>query len=188
MRHLSKVSVLVLVAALAACSSQKEPAEAAVKAAREALNTIETADMRYAAVESKAVRDAVENAEAALARAAYPLAIQEATGVPEKVTKLKTTIASEKARFTELWTKMSTAIPPFMTAVTNRLKGGGGLSKADADKARSEMDAISNAWIQAEVAGQSGDMGTAAAKAGEVKNALVAMATKMKMKVPAELQ
>jgi len=177
-----------VIAALAACNSQKEPAEAAVKAARDALNTVDTADMRYAAADAKSVRDSVDNAEAALERAAYPLAIQEATGVPERVTKLKASIASRKAELTELWTKASTAVPPFLTAVNNRLKGGGGLSRADAEMARTEMENVSNAWTEAEVAAQSGDVGTAAAKSADVKNALVAMAAKLRMKVPADLQ
>jgi hypothetical protein len=188
MRHLPKVSAIVLIAALAACNSQKEPATAAVKAARDAYNTLNAADMRYAAADAKAVRDSVENAEAALERAAYPLAIQEASGVPERVTKLAASIAARKTELTEAWTKAAAGIPPFLTAVTNRLKGGGGLSKADADKARAEMENITNAWTEAEVASQSGDVGTAAAKAADVKNALLAMGAKLKMKVPAELQ
>jgi hypothetical protein len=179
---------MLVIAALAACNSQKEPATAAVKAAREALSTVDVADMRYAAVEAKAVRVSVENAEAALDRAAYPLAIQEATGVPERVTKLKASIAARKAELTDAWAKSSTAVPPFLTAVNNRLKGGGGLSRADADKARMEMENVSNAWTEAEVAAQSGDVGTAAAKSADVKNALVAMAAKLRMKVPADLQ
>jgi hypothetical protein len=177
-----------LIAALAACSSQKDPATAAVKAARDAYKTVDASDMRYAAAEAKGVRDAVENSEAALERAAYPLAIQEATGVPERVAKLKTAIATRKADLTASWTKMSTAVPPFMTAINNRLKGGGGLAKPDAEKARAEMESVSNAWTEAEVAAQSGDVGTAASKAGDVKGALVAMAGKLKMKVPADLQ
>jgi hypothetical protein len=79
-------------------------------------------------------------------------------------------------------------VPPFLTAVNNRLKGGGGLSKADAERARAEMETVSNAWTEAEVAAQSGDVGTAAAKSADVKTALVAMAAKLKMKVPADLQ
>ena len=188
MRHLSRVSAFVLIAALAACSSQKAPAEAAVKAARDAYNTVDASDARYAATEAKAVRDSVENAEAALSRAAYPLAIQEATGVPDRVVKLQAAIAARKAELTEKWAKASAAIPPFMAQVTKKLAGGGGLAKPAADKAHASLEAASNAWTEATVAGQSGDIGTAASKADDVKSALVMLANQMKMKVPADLQ
>lgn len=186
MRHLPRISAFVLFAALtAACSTQKEPAEAATKAAREALNTVNAPDMRYAAAEAKAIRDSVENAEAALARAAYPLAIQEASGVPERVAKLQETIAARKAELTESWTKASAAIPPFMTQITNRVKNARG---AAGDQMRADLSMANSAWTEAMVASQSGDVGTAAAKAGEVKNTLVGLAGKLKVKIPAELE
>jgi hypothetical protein len=187
MRHLCKISVFVLVAALAACNSQKEPAEAATKAARDALNTVDSADMRYAPTEAKNVRDSVDNAEAAVARGAYPLAIQEATGVPERVTKLKQAIEARKTELTDTWTKAQATVPALMTQVTNRLKNGGGLAKADADRARADLESANSAWTEATVAGQSGDVGTAAVKAGEVKSTLVNLATKMKIKLPPDM-
>ena len=54
-RILSVVAALLVAVALAACSNQKAPAEQALKAAEEALNTAKAEAMKYVPDQAKSV-------------------------------------------------------------------------------------------------------------------------------------
>ncbi|MCU0256919.1 MAG: hypothetical protein MUF60_09245, partial [Vicinamibacterales bacterium] len=93
MRNCIKVSALVLaVAFTAACASQKEPAEAALKAAESAWSAVSADATKYMAAEAKGVSDAIEAAKGEFTKGNYEAVIKEAGAIPAKIAELQKTL------------------------------------------------------------------------------------------------
>jgi outer membrane lipoprotein-sorting protein len=59
MRRLLSLGALMLVVTVAACSSQKEPADAAIKSAQSAFNAVSAEAQKYVPDQAKSVQDAL---------------------------------------------------------------------------------------------------------------------------------
>ena len=57
MRRLLSLSALALIVAVAACASQKEPADAAIKSAQSAFSAVSAEAQKYVPDQAKAVQD-----------------------------------------------------------------------------------------------------------------------------------
>ena len=190
------LTVVLLAAALvAACASQKAPAEAAVKAAEQAFDAAKAEAMKYVPDQVKGVQSSLEAAKAALAKGDYQAALTAAQALPGQISDLQAAAAAKKAELTQTWTTLSAGLPQVVQAIQSRVdilakakKLPPGLDQAKFDSAKSGLAAMTDAWSAATAAAGSGDVADAVSKANAVKGKAVEVLTALGMPVPAGLQ
>src|SRR5262245_51382126 len=99
-------AVWLLVAAVAACNSQKAPAEAAVKAAQDSVNAVAGEAQKYVPDQFRNVQNALTSAQGALAKGDYAAALTQAQAIPAQVSALQTAIADRKTQMTATWNEL----------------------------------------------------------------------------------
>ena len=102
------VSLLCLVSMIA-CGNSKALSDAALKTATDAYAAVSADAQKYVPDQAKTVQDAIAGAQAASAKGDYAAALDQAKGIPAKVTDLSAAIAAKKSELTKSWTDMSTA-------------------------------------------------------------------------------
>ena len=190
------LTVVLLAAALvAACASQKAPAEAAVKAAEQAFDVAKAEAMKYVPDQVKGVQSSLEAAKAALAKGDYQAALTTAQALPGQIGDLQAAAAAKKAELTQTWATLSAGLPQVVQAIQSRVdilakakKLPPGLDQAKLDSAKSGLAAMTEAWSAATAAAGSGDVAEAVSKASAVKGQAVEVLTALGMPVPAGLQ
>jgi hypothetical protein len=196
LKRWSYVAAVLFAAGLAgACASQKAPAEAAVKAADQALAAVKSEAVKYVPDEVKGVQDSLEAAKASLAKGDYQAALTAAQALPAQVGALQTAAAAKKAELTQTWTTLSAGLPQIVQAIQSRVdilskakKLPAGLDAAKLESAKSGLVAISQAWGSAMTAASSGDVADAVSKAKAVKSKAGEVLTTLGMPIPAGLQ
>jgi len=184
------VALVCLVSAIA-CGNSKALADAALKTATDAYGPVSADAQKYVPDQAKSVQDAIAAAQAASAKGDYAAALEQAKGIPARVTDLSAAITAKKAELTKTWTDISASVPSLMSALKSRVdmlsKSKGvpaGLTKDIVDQAKSGFAAANQEWTDATVAAQSGDFATAAAKGSDVKTKVVSIMTSLKMQIP----
>jgi len=160
--------------ALAACSGQKEPAEAAVAKIEASLNDIRTDAQQYAADQLQAVEGSVNGLKNNLARKDYRAVTLGAPAVASAVEGLATTVTSAKADAEATlaaaqseWTDLSASLPPLVDKLQKRVdqlartkRYPQGMDKAAFDAAKQEFETVKSEWSEAGnefAAGQAAD-------------------------------
>lgn len=187
----------VLALVLAACASQKEPAEQAVAKAESALAEFHADAEKYAADELKDVDSAVGNLKNNLARKDYGAVVMGAPSVSASITTLKETVAQRKADAEQMmaaaqteWTDLSTNVPKAVESLQARVdqlaktkKFPKGMDKAGFDAAKTDFENIKNSWTQASAEFAEGKMAEAVRKARVIKAQTEELATKLEAKL-----
>ena len=194
MRRVLSLGVFVLVVAIAACASQKEPADAAIKGAQSAFSAVSAEAQKYVPDQAKGVQDALTAAQTAFNNGDYAGALTQAQGLPARITALSAAISSKKAELTTQWGTMSAGIPKVIetlkTRVDNLSKSKGlpkGMTKDTVTAAQSGLASATQTWQSATSAASSGDLATAMRQANDVKARLVDLLKSLNMPVPAGL-
>jgi len=170
-RILSVVALLLFTVALAACSSQKAPAEQALKAAEEALNAAKAEAMKYVPDQVKSVEDALKAAKDTFAKGDYEGATSAATAVASKAKDLVSASAARKAELTKDWEGLNAGMPETIAAIQSRIdalskskKLPKNLDKAKLESAKSGLAEVSTSWDEASKAYKDGSIADALAK------------------------
>ena len=178
-RYVRTLMVLGLVGALAAgCASDKGPAEAALKAAEEAITAVKGETARYVPDQAKALDAALASAKDKFGKGDYKAALTEAQALPAKAKDLATVATAKRAELTKAWEGVSAGMPQVMDAIKSRV---GVLSQAKKLPANMTADKLGAAKAGLAELTQSWAAATEAFKAGNVPDA-VARATAMKPK------
>jgi len=193
MKKILSIAVALLFAlSLGACSQAKGPAEAAIKAAEDALNTGKADAMKYIPDQVTAAEDALKTAKDAFAKGDYAAATTAATNVSAKVKDFAAAVAAKKADLTKAWGEQSTLLPNMIAAIKSRIdvlskskKLPANLDKEKFEGAKNGLAEIEKAWEEASSAFQAGGMADALAKAKSVKEKAVEIMTTLGMQVPA---
>jgi hypothetical protein len=159
----SFVALAVLSLMLAACASQKEPAEKAVAQVESSLAEFRADAEKYAAEELKGVETSVAKLKNNLASKDYKAVVMAAPGVASAVSSLKQTVATKKADMeatmaaaqTE-WTDLSTKVPQMVEAIQSRVdtlsksrKLPKNLDKAGFDTVKADLETMKTEWTEA---------------------------------------
>jgi seryl-tRNA synthetase len=194
-RLLSLVAVIALIPIAAGCSSQKVPAEAAIRAAETAFGAVQTEAAKYLPDQTKGISDAIAAAKDAAAKGDYQAALTAAQALPAKITELTSALAAKKAELTTTWTGLSAVLPSAVEAIQSRLnmlskskKLPAGLDKAKFEEAKTGLASITSTWTDATAAFGAGNLTDAIAKAGSVKTKAVEVMGLLGMQVPPALQ
>ena len=191
MRRLLSLGALVLVVAVAACASQKEPADAAIKNAQSAYSAVSAEAEKYVPDQAKQVQDALAAAQTAFTNGDYASALTQAQALPPRITALSAAISSKKAELTTQWNAMSAGIPKLIEALSSRVdtlsKSKGtpkGITKETVTAAQSGLATATQDWQAATSAASSGDLATAMRQANDVKTRVVGLMKSLNMTLP----
>jgi hypothetical protein len=191
MRRLLSLSALALIVAVAACASQKEPADAAIKSAQSAFSAVSAEAQKYVPDQAKAVQDGLTAAQTAFTNGDYASALTQAQALPARITALGAAISAKKAELTTQWNTMSAGIPKLVEALSSRVdmltKSKGlpkGITKETVTAAQSGVATAKQDWQAATSAASSGDLATAMRQANDVKTRVVGLMRSLNMTVP----
>jgi hypothetical protein len=195
--HIPTVAVLVLAAAvlLVGCSSDKGPAELAIKAAEDAFDAAKAEAAKYVPDQVKAVESALAAVKDKFAKTDYKAALTEAGAIPAKVKELTAAAAAKKEELTKAWGRLSEDLPKVVEAIQSRMdilakakKLPANLTAETFEQAKAGLAAIQQQWGQAQEAFQGANLTDAVAKAGGVKAKVKEVLEALGMPVPDALK
>lgn len=182
--HISrKILTVAALALLAACTSQKEPAEQAAASIEASLNEIRADAQQYAAEQLQAADASVNRLKEHLAKQDYSAVMQTAPSVRAELAALRTTVTEAKANAESVaaaaqqeWNDLSAAVPPLVEKLQARVdqltktrKYPKGMDKAAFDAAKSGFETLKTEWTEASAEFTSGEAASAVRKARNAK-------------------
>jgi hypothetical protein len=168
--------VLAATVLLAGCSSDKGPAEQAIKAAEDAFNAVKAEAVKYVPDQVKSVEGAIAAVKDKFSKNDYKAALTEAGAIPGKVKELTAAAAAKKEELTKAWGSLSEGLPKVVEAIQSRVdillkskKLPSEMTAGKLEQVKAGLDAIKNEWGQAQESFKSANLMDAVAKAGGVK-------------------
>ena len=174
MRKLVVLGLMVLPLLAAGCS--KGPAEAALKAADEAIAKVAPLAEKFVPEQFKTLTDAAAAAKASIDKGDYAAALAAAKDLPAKADEVMAAASAKKDELTSLWQGMSGSLPAQITSLTEKITTIGALKKLpkgiDAKSfaaARTELADVTGFWTKATEAFNAGDLQAALQAGNDVK-------------------
>ncbi len=169
---------------LAACASQKGPAQQAIASADAALAAVHDMAQKYVPDQLQAVQDQLQSAKDAFAKGDYKTVVAGAPALGAAVSSLKDAAEAKAAEAQEAaskakdaWSSVSTDVPKMVDAIQSRVdilskshKLPKNVTKDTLAGAKSGLDSLKSMWSDASNAASSGDYTTAMSKAQTVKD------------------
>ena len=194
-RRLFAIMGLALCLTLLACSAVKAPAEAAIKAADEALTAVRPEAAKVVPGELKTVEDALAAAKDNFQKGEYQQALTGAQDVAAKVKELTAALAAKKDEFTKSWQDLSGGLPGLVGVISKRVEIlskaktlPAGLDKEKFESVKATLATVTQTWTEASDAFKAGNLADAVGKAKSVKEKAVEIMNALGMKAPAAAQ
>jgi len=191
-RWIPVIGLVVVALFFVACSRDKGPAEAAIKAAEEALNASKAEASKYVPDQVKSVEDALKAAKDQFAKSEYTAALNAAKDLPAKAKDLASAAAAKKAEITKSWEELSGSVPKMvedikakLDALSKKKKLPKGMDKAKLESAKAGLAEVTQGWTDADNASKAGNLNEAIAKAKAVKAKATEIMGNLKMQPPA---
>lgn len=203
MRQSLWTALLTVLAAftLAACASDKGPAEIAIKAAEDALASVRTEAAQYVPDQVKAVEDGIAALKASFAKGDYKAVLAAAPDVTARARALGAAAAAKKAEaaamaakaaeLTKTWTDMAEGLPKMVGALESRVDILSKaktlppkIDKATFEEAKAGLATVKQTWADAQESFKGGKVEDAVAKGNTVKTKTAEIMTKLGMTVP----
>jgi hypothetical protein len=190
-------AALISLAALmiAACASQREPAQKMINDIEAAVTMASSDAAKYVPDQLNDVQTKLGDLKAAFDRQDYKSVVTAAPAVLGEAMGLASAAAAKKAEvvqgLNEQWTALSGAVPGYMAAIQSRIdllskKSSRKLAAGiDLDAAKSGLSDATSLWSKAQGAFGNGNMDEAASTAKDVKAKLDGLATSLKMDLSA---
>jgi len=190
--------VIVMLAAvfLAACGAgDKGPAESALKAAEQAINTVRSEGSKYLPDQMSSLDSALAGVREKLAKGDYKAVLSEAPALTSKAQEIANAAATKKAELAKNWEGLSSGMPRVVDAIKSRVdilsqskKLPAGMSPETLAQAKAGLSEITQQWAAATEASKGGNLADALAKASSVKAKAAEVLTLLKMPVPEALK
>jgi hypothetical protein len=196
-RYICNVVIMILTATLlAACGSgDKGPAETALKAAEEAINTAKAEVSKYMPDQASSLDSALASTREKLNKGDYKAVLSEAPALTSKAQELASAAAAKKAELTKSWEGLSSGMPRVVEAIKSRVdilsqskKLPAGMNADTLAQAKAGLSEITQQWTAATEASKSGNLMDAVTKASSVKVKAAEVLTLLKMPVPEALK
>jgi hypothetical protein len=197
-RHNYSFIILILAATLlAACggSSDKGPAEAALRAAEEAINSAKGEASRYAGDQVRAAESQLTALREKFNKGDFKSVLSEAPALATKAKDIASAAAAKKTQLTKAWQDMSAGLPKVVDAIKSRVdilsqskKLPAGMTADKLAAAKSGLAEITKQWTEATAASTGGNLADAVAKASAVKKKAAEVLTALNMPVPEALK
>jgi hypothetical protein len=200
MQSIQRVShyALITLAAilLAACASQKEPAQKLLTDIESTVTAASAEAAKYVPDQLADVQSKLGALKASFDKQDYAAVVTGAPAVLSAAQGLATAAAAKKDEvlkaLNDEWSGLATALPAAVTAIQSRIdllskksskKMAAGI---DLDAAKAGLADAGALWSKAQAAFASGSLDEAVSTAKEVKAKLNALATSLKMEAPAQ--
>jgi hypothetical protein len=196
-RYVYSFVIMILAAALlAACGSgDKGPAETALKAAEEAINSAKGDASKYMPDQVRSLESALASTREKLGKGDYKAVLSEAPALTSKAQEIASAAAAKKAELTKSWEGLSSGMPRVVEAIKSRVdilsqskKLPAGMSAETLAQAKAGLSEITQQWTAATEASKGGNLMDAVAKASSVKVKAAEVLTLLKMPVPEALK
>jgi hypothetical protein len=196
-RQAYSLIVMILVATLvAACGAgDKGPAETALKAAEEAINSAKGEASKYMPDQVRSLESSLSAAREKLSKGDYKAVLSEAPALTSKAQEIASAAAAKKAELTKSWEGLSSGMPRVVDAIKSRVdilsqskKLPAGMSAETLAQAKAGLSEITQQWTAATEASKGGNLVDAVAKASSVKVKAAEVLTLLKMPVPEALK
>lgn len=196
-RHAYSFIILILAATLlGACGAgDKGPAETALKAAEEAINTAKVEASKYMPDQAKSLESGLVAVREKLNKGDYKAVLAEAPALTSKAQEIASAAAKKKAEITKSWEGLSSGMPRVVDAIKSRVdilsqskKLPAGMSAETLAQAKAGLNEITQQWTAATEASKGGNLMDAVAKASSVKVKAAEVLTLLKMPVPEALK
>jgi len=189
MRIVKYIYIAVLATLLVACARDKEPAEAAIKAAAQAIEQVRGDAALYAPDQLKQLEDSLKAAQDSFAKKEYKAALDAAGTLAAKAQDVAKAAAAKKAELTKSWEDMSAGIPQMMDAIKSRLDILGKAKKLPAGLDKDKLAALTSGYDEAmkqfqaaKDAASAGDLNKAIEAGNAVKQKGMEIATTLGLK------
>lgn len=196
-RYVHSFVIMILAATLlTACGSRdKGPAETALKAAEEAINSMKGEASKYMPDQVNSLDSALAATREKLSKGDYKAVLSDAPALTSKAQEIASAAAAKKAELTKSWEGMSSGMPKVVEAIRSRVdilsqskKLPAGMSAETLAQAKAGLSEITQQWTAATEASKSGNLVDAMAKASSVKVKAAEVLTLLKMPVPEALK
>ena len=196
-RHVYRFVIMIVAATLlAACgSSDKGPAETALKAAEAAIDSAKGEASKYMPDQMKSLESGLSSVREKLSKGDYKAVLSEAPALTSKAQEIASAAAAKKAELTKSWEGLSSGMPRVVEAIKSRVdilsqskKLPAGMSAETLAQAKAGLSEITQQWTAATEASKGGNLMDAVAKASSVKVKAAEVLTLLKMPVPEALK
>jgi hypothetical protein len=174
MRKLMVVGLLILPLLVVGCS--KAPAEAALKAADEAIAKVKPAAEMYVPEQFTALSTEADAAKALFDKGDYAAALAAAKDLPAKATEVMNAVTAKKDEITRTWTELQGSMPALVQGLTDKVGALSamkrlpkGFDAAQVETAKTTLTDVTDLWTAATGAFGGGDLKGAVAKGGDAK-------------------
>lgn len=165
---------------LAACSSDKGPAEVAIKAAEEAINSAKTEAAKFVPDQVKSLEDTLASVKDKFGKGEYKAAIAEATTLAGKAKEVIEAAKAKKEELGKTWTELSGDLPKMVEAIQSRVdilskskKLPANLTTEKFEEVKTGLAAAKEEWTKALDGFKAGNIAEAVATATSVKEKAV---------------
>lgn len=170
------IACVLLVAGLAACNTDKGPADLAIKADEAAIQAVADEAGKYVPEQLKATQDALAAAKDKFAKGEYKEALAAATELGNKAKELAAAAAAKKDELTKAWNELAASLPQTVASLQAKIEELGkakklpkGMDAAKLTQATEGLTTITKSWEDASAAFTAGNLTDALAKAGGLK-------------------
>jgi len=174
MRKLLVLGLMVLPLLVVGCS--KGPAEAALKAADEAIAKVAPEAQKFVPDQFKTLTDAAAAAKASFDKGDYAVALAAAKDLPAKATEVMVAVTAKKEELMGLWNGMAETLPAELAGLTEKVNALAAMKKlpkgvdaATLESAKTRLADATGLWAKATEAVRGGDLNAALEMAGNVK-------------------
>ncbi len=180
---------------LAACASEREPAQKIMNDIEAAVNAASADAAKYVPDQLNDVQTKLDDLKTSFTAQDYKVVVAKGPALLSEAQGLAGAAAAKKAEvmkgLNDQWAALSAEVPGRMTAIQNRIdllskKSSRKLVKGiDLEAAKSALSDATSLWSKAQGAFGNGNMEEAVATAKDVKSRLEAVASGLKMELPA---
>ena len=188
-------ALLLSLPILAGCASDKVPAEAAIKAAEEAVNTTVAEASKYVPDQAKSLQAALAAIKEKFAKGDYTAALNDAKSLPDKTKEVAAAASAKKAELTKAWEDLTAGMPKVLDAIKGRVdilskskKLPANLTAEKLASAKSGLDEMTQQWTAATQSASGGNLMDAITKGTAVKTKAAEVLTTLGMPVPDALK
>ena len=172
-----RYALALVCAASLACNAGKAPAEAAMKAAEEAVNGARAEAEKLVPDDFKSLTDDLNAARDQMTKGDYKAALASAQSIQQKANDVLAKAKAKKEELTKAWNDLSGSVPKMIDAVKSRVdilsqsrKLPKGMDAAQLASAKDGLTTATTAWSDAENAYKAGNWSDAIAKATAAKD------------------
>jgi hypothetical protein len=177
------IALFVSISFLMACSSGKNAADVAIKAAEQAVNATKAEAAKIVPDQVKSLEDTLAAAKEKFVKGEYKEALGDATALAGKAKDVRAAAKAKKEELTKKWTELSQGLPQVITALQNRVDELSKAKKLPADitaekfaEAKAGLASVTDDWNKAQESFKTGSIADAVSVATSAKDkALKAM-------------